>query len=128
VVARAPLARHDRVAAPWLAGLIPTDYFAHSAPPPSAFREHHPVLRALLLVLKNLLGLLLVVLGILLVLTPGQGLITMLVGFLLIDGPGKRRLELWIVRKRTVRRTLDWLRRRRGKPPLVICPPGADGR
>lgn len=114
------------LAVPVVVARIPTDYFARRENPPSAFREHHPVLRVLLLVLKNLLGVLLLAMGLVLILTPGPGVITMLVGAFLIDGPGKRRLELFLLRQRPVRRSLDWLRRRRGKPPLVIWRPGSD--
>lgn len=114
------------LAVPFLVGRIPVDYFAQPDKRPAAFAAHHPVLRVTLLVLKNLLGLLLLVLGVLLVFTPGQGLVTIFVGLLLIDGPGKRRLELFIVRRRSVRRTLDWLRRRRGLPPLEVWDPDGD--
>ena len=53
-----------------------------------------------------------------LLLLPGQGLITMVIGVLLIDFPGKRGIELRFARMRPVRRTLDWIRARAGKPPL----------
>ena len=36
----------------------------------------------------------------------------------LVEFPGKRRLELWIARRSTVQRAIDWLRRKAGRPPL----------
>lgn len=111
------------LALPFLVGRIPADYFARPEKPPAAFGGIHPVLRGVLLVLKNLLGVVLLALGILMLFAPGQGLITILVGLMLIDGPGKRRLELSVVRRRSVRRALDWLRRRRGRPPLEVWDP-----
>jgi hypothetical protein len=42
----------------------------------------------------------------------------MLVGLGLTSFPGKRRLELWVVQRRSVRRAIAWLRRRAGREPL----------
>ena len=71
---------------------------------------------------KNLLGAVLVVVGAVLVIpgVPGQGLLTILIGLLLLDIPGKRRLELAIVRRPRVLRTINKLRKHYAKPPLVV--------
>jgi hypothetical protein len=114
-------------AVPVFVARIPADYFARREPPAGPFRSYGLATRAGLVALKNLLGLLLVALGIVMLLTPGQGLITILLGLILLDGPGKRRFELFVVRQPAVRRSLDWLRRRRGKPPLEIWEPGGEG-
>jgi UPF0716 family protein affecting phage T7 exclusion len=81
-----------------------------------------PVSRAAYTIGKNLLGAVLVVVGIVLSLpgVPGQGLLTVLVGVLLLDVPGKRRLELAIVRRPAVLRTINRLRRRFGRKPLQV--------
>ena len=73
-----------------------------------------------LVILKNLLGAVLVVLGIALSLPgiPGQGLLTIFAGLLLLDIPGKRRFELSVLRRPSIRRTVDALRRRFRRPPL----------
>jgi hypothetical protein len=77
--------------------------------------------RALRVVGKNLLGGLLVALGIVLSLpgVPGQGALTILTGVLLLDIPGKKALERWLFQKPSVFRTINRLRARFGRPDLL---------
>jgi hypothetical protein len=110
------------LAMPAIVVRIPADYFAHDHRPPSRFAEQHRAVRLLLLITKNTLGGLLMLGGVAMLVLPGQGLLTLLVGFLLIDFPGKYRLEAWLVSRRVVHRPINWLRRRRDHPPLVIAP------
>jgi hypothetical protein len=113
------------IALPWVVALIPNDYFATKDPPKIRGRSQHPVLRWMLRIGKNLLGIILVILGLVmsLPLVPGQGLITALAGLLLLNFPGKRRFEMWLVRRHGVLRGINWLRARRGRPPLIVwCP------
>ncbi|HKO91213.1 MAG TPA: hypothetical protein VJU61_08675, partial [Polyangiaceae bacterium] len=70
-------------------------------------------------VLRNLLALLVLLIGVLLLVLPGQGLLTILAGCLLLDAPGKRRLELRLMQNPRVLAALNRLRRRRGRPPLL---------
>jgi len=71
-------------------------------------------------VVKNVVGWLLVGAGVAMLVLPGQGILTLLVGLTLVNFPGKRDLELWLVRRVPVRRALDWIRRRAGRPPLQL--------
>ena len=75
--------------------------------------------------LKNLLGIAVVILGLLLSLPgiPGQGVLTVLIGLMLIDFPGKMRLERWLIQIPRVRNAVDRLRQRYGKPPLILDAP-----
>ena len=98
---------------------MPADYFV-SHEIRRDWRGTNPVLRYGWLVLKNIIGYVLVLAGIAMLVLPGQGLVTILVGMSLLDFPGKRRLESRIVRRRPVRRTIDWIRARAGRPPLVL--------
>lgn len=84
--------------------------------------DRHPVIRLTGVLLKNLAGLLLIVLGLGLSLpgVPGQGLLTILVGVILLDFPGKQRFERWLLRLPRVLRTVNRLRARYGREPLVI--------
>jgi archaellum biogenesis protein FlaJ (TadC family) len=106
---------------------MPADYFAHRKPPPDSWRGQHPIIRILVLVIKNVVGFLLVVLGVLLSLpgVPGQGVLTILIGLTMLNFPGKRRLELRIVRSRPVNRAINWIRTKNHRPPLDI--PDHDG-
>ena len=70
--------------------------------------------------IKNLLGAALVLIGIAMLVLPGQGALTILAGVFLLEFPGKRRLELRIVRQRPVHLTINWIRARVGRPPLVL--------
>ena len=94
------------------------DYFMPGRRP--AFGAAHPGLRAIGLVGKNLLGLMLLLAGVAMLFIPGQGLLTMLMGLALMDFPGKRAAELKLVRMPKVNRALNWIRRRYGREPLQV--------
>lgn len=84
--------------------------------------ERHPVLRWSGLVVKNLLGAFLVLLGVVMSLpgVPGQGVLTILLGVMLLDFPGKRSLELKLVSRPKVLRTINRIRQRFDRPPLQL--------
>jgi hypothetical protein len=105
---------------PWLVVRIPVDYFAEKKRHFVSFRDHHPVLRIILLVLKNLAGVVFIILGVGMLVLPGQGLLTILLGIIFLNFPGKYRLERWFIRLRHVHRAVDWLRRRSGRKPLIF--------
>ncbi len=74
----------------------------------------------MLLIGKNALGYIFVVAGFIMLVLPGQGIFTILIGIMLLNFPGKYRLEQWIVARRPVLRSINWLRRRAGRAPLVL--------
>lgn len=82
--------------------------------------ERHPVLRWGGLIMKNLLGAFLVLLGIVMLIGPGQGLLTILLGVMLLDFPGKRALELKLVSRPKVLDAINRIRRRFDRPPLLL--------
>lgn len=86
--------------------------------------HRHPALRWSVLVLKNLVGLALIIAGVLMLVGPGQGVLTILVGLMLMSIPGKRRLERKIVGRRHILSAINWLRANFGKPPLVVSETG----
>ncbi len=103
---------------PWYVARIPEDYFSHPQRHRLSAESRHPLLNLLISGLKNLFGLLLAVAGLIMLFTPGQGLLTLLVGLMLMNFPGKYRLERWLVMRPGVLKAINWLRHRRGKPPL----------
>lgn len=103
---------------PWLVLRIPQDFFLGDKPEPSRWLRLHPVLRLLLHLGKNLVGLLLVAIGVLLLVLPGQGLLTIVFGLLLLDFPGRFRTQRWLIQRPSVLRSVNWLRRRYGRRPL----------
>ncbi|GBE07762.1 hypothetical protein BMS3Bbin11_01896 [bacterium BMS3Bbin11] len=103
---------------PMLVVRIPSDYFTHKKRHPKRPEKYPPVIRIIALILKNLLGLVLVLAGVLMLVLPGQGLFTMVVGIMMMNFPGKYKLERWIVERGPVLRSINWLRRRAGHDPL----------
>jgi archaellum biogenesis protein FlaJ (TadC family) len=108
------------IVVPILAVRIPHDYFAHERRPLARTSRRHPVLRILLLIGKNILGVVFLFAGLAMLVLPGQGLLTIALGFLLLDIPGKYRLERWLVSRGAISRPLNWIRRKAGKAPLQI--------
>lgn len=106
------------IAVAWAIVQLPTDYFTREDRRPLSTWDEHRMLRPLFLVAKNLLGFVLIIAGIGMLVLPGQGLLTLVVGLVLTDFPGKFRLERWLATRRPVWRSLNWLRRRAGRPEL----------
>lgn len=100
---------------------IPADYFSSHYTPD--FMPGKPwFVRWGAVILKNLLGVFLILLGIVLSLpgVPGQGILTILLGLIMLDIPGKRPLEARIIKRPAVYAAIDKLRARFNKPPLVL--------
>jgi hypothetical protein len=105
---------------PWLIVRIPPDYFAHGRRHRKHWANMHPIVRGVLLTVKNLMGYILIAAGIAMLVLPGQGLLTILLGIILVDLPGKFRFERWLVARGPVLRSINWLRQRAGRAPLVL--------
>ena len=106
------------VVVPFLLRRMPHDYFLEDSAGSGWMKRQHPVLRWVLLILKNLFGLVLVVGGLIMFLTPGQGILTLVMGLLLLNFPGKRRFEIWLMQRKPIQRAVDWIRRRGGRKSL----------
>ena len=96
---------------------LPPDYFL---PNRRASRIRQPVLRIGLKCLKNLLAVVLVVVGIIQIPLPGQGILTILIGIIISDIPGKRKLERRIISSPVVLATANGIRSRFKRPLLVL--------
>lgn len=104
---------------PLLVVRIPPEYFRHRHRVRDYAHDRHPVAHHTLVVLKNMLGVALVLAGISMLLLPGQGLLTLLIGLMLTDFPGKYGLEKRLVRQPGVLKAVNWLRARSGHPPVL---------
>lgn len=80
----------------------------------------HPALRLAVLILKNVVGAVLLAAGLVMLVTPGQGILAILVGLVLLDIPGKRKLLVKIAGQKKVLSSLNRLRQRFGKPPMMV--------
>ncbi len=102
---------------PWLVTKLPTDYFLdphkHSTKRPWGVKR----------VLKNILGGVVVLLGIVMLVVPGQGILTIIIGIVLTDFPGKRNLLWRLASRKYVRRGLNWIRKRANCQPLEFDTP-----
>jgi putative transmembrane protein PGPGW len=90
---------------------LPPDYLQSK----SQAQPTSPLLR----VGRNLLGVVLVLLGIAMLLLPGQGLLTLLVGLLLVDFPGKHKLVTRLLSRPKVLSVVNKLRAHRNAVPLA---------
>ena len=82
----------------------------------------HGIFRGIGTVLKNLIGVMLILLGAILSLPglPGPGLIIVLAGVFLLDFPGKRQLLCRILSRPRLLRPVNRLRRKFSRRPFLI--------
>lgn len=109
------------VAIPWILIRLPSDYFDVRIPR-YWMKEHHPILRIIGLIVKNLVGFVFLIAGFLMLFLPGQGLLTMLIGISLLDFPNKRKLEAKIIGKPALLNIINAMRHKFNKPPLTLSP------
>jgi hypothetical protein len=70
--------------------------------------------------LKNLAGLIMIVIGVIALVGPGQGILSILTGLILLDIPGKRPIEARLIGRPTILSAANKLRARYNKPPLLM--------
>lgn len=99
---------------------LPADYFLPHTKP---FRVKHPILGILLKCLRNILALVLIVIGVAQLFLPGQGVLTMLIGIVISDIPGKRNLERRLIRLPAILAAANSIRSRFKRPPLILEEP-----
>ncbi|TNF45874.1 hypothetical protein EP232_05250 [bacterium] len=105
--------------------MMSPDYFMIGPPPAETWRGRHRFLRFLIRAIKGGIGLGLVISGIAMLVLPGQGLLTILIGVSLMEFPGKRRLERSLIQRKSIHRTINWIRKKAGREPVVV--PGESG-
>ena len=109
------------IAIPLILVRLPADFFDIRIPRPW-MQNHHPVLRVMGHLVKNAIGAIFLFAGFLMLFLPGQGILTMLIGISMMDFPGKRKLEAKIIGQPTVLSTINGVREKLGKPPLILAP------
>ena len=108
------------VGVPWFFCRIPSDHFMREERSSLPFVARGSWVQQVGRVLRNLLGVVLICLGLAMLVLPGQGVLTLLIGLICVDFPGKRRFERWLVSRPAVARGINRLRRRAGRPPLEL--------
>lgn len=111
------------VAIPWILIRLPSDYF-DTRVPRHWMKDHHPALRIIGLIIKNVVGAVFLIAGFLMLFLPGQGLLTMLIGISLMDFPHKRKLEAKIVGQPAILAAINAVRHKFNRLPLTLssCP------
>lgn len=122
VVAAAIMFVATLVLVPMILIRLPRDYFNRPHRDRKLDVTGHPAVRLGFVIVKNLFGAIFVLLGIAMLVLPGQGLLTIVVGLMLLDFPGKYEVELWALRRRSVRRAINWIRAKAHRPPLDVAP------
>lgn len=113
---------------PFILIRLPSDYFDERVPR-TWMKDHHPLLRWMGLVVKNILGLIFLIVGLAMLILPGQGILTMLIGISLMDFPGKRRLEALIIGQPLVFNAINAIREKCGRASLTLAPtPGSNNK
>jgi hypothetical protein len=104
---------------PWLIVKMPEDYFSN--PQRYNWLGRKPAtIRIPIRILKNVFAIALVILGAIMFLTPASGLFPILLGVALADVPGKSKLQRWILGKKTIRKSMNWLRRKFHRKPVQM--------
>lgn len=100
---------------PLLLKQIPVDYFSRND------KSMHWA--ALLLprnVVRNLLGVPVLLAGILMLVLPGQGILTIFIGIAIMQFPGKYTLERWLASQKGVLAAINWIRHKTDTPDLEL--------
>lgn len=125
-IASAAMLVISAIVIPVLIVRLPADFYIEDDHPRHLFQTH-PLLRILFLTVKNSIGAVLLVAGILMLLLPGQGILTILAALAMLDFPGKRRMEMRILHRPAILRSVNWLRIRAGREPLAFSPRAGAG-
>lgn len=107
------------IVTPWLIVRMPEDFFSH--PQRYNWLGRKPAsVRIPIRILKNLLAIALLIVGVVMFLTPASGLFPILLGVVLADVPGKLKLQRWILCRKTIRKSMNWLRRKFHRRPVQL--------
>src|SRR2546429_9713875 len=100
---------------------LPPDY-CRNPRAESGRNTGHGIFRGIGTVLKNVFGVILILIGAILSLPglPGPGLPIVLAGVFLLDFPGKRKLLCKILNRPRLLRSVNRLRRKFSRPPVLI--------
>lgn len=103
----------------WLISIIPHNYFVDKKRI-SLIKMKNPLMWLPIIIIKNSIGLVLILCGILMLILPGQGVLTIITGLIFLDYPGKFRFERSLVRNKLILNSMNWIRRKLNKPDLII--------
>ena len=103
----------------WLISIIPHNYFVDKKRV-SLIKMRNPLMWLLIIIIKNSIGLILILCGILMLILPGQGVLTIITGLIFLDYPGKFRFERLLVRNKLILNSMNCIRRKLNKPDICL--------
>ena len=118
-VASAAMLVISAIVIPYLIVRLPADFYVENDHPRHVFQDR-PLARIVFLTAKNTIGAVLLIAGILMLVLPGQGILTILAAFAMLDFPGKRKMEMRILHRPAILKSVNWLRIRAGREPLAF--------
>ncbi|MDT8378533.1 MAG: PGPGW domain-containing protein [Desulfotignum sp.] len=95
---------------------LPSNYFMVFDNPTPEARLFRPRVQ----IFKNLAGAVLICLGLVMLIVPGQGLLTLFLGLVIMNFPGKKRVIRFLIRLKTIQKSLNWMRRKKRRPPFLF--------
>ena len=104
----------------WILIKIPPDYFSAEKRKPCPWGNCPPVIRVIVLIIKNIIGVILILSGIIMLFIPGQGLLTIFAGIILTDFPYKYKLIRKIVKTPRILNFINKLREKAKHAPLKL--------
>lgn len=110
------------VALPLVVAKLPADYFVKEKREVSWRNRKYPLFWGGMTILKNLVGVVLILVGVAMLVLPGQGALTILVGLSQTNFPGKYKLLQRIVQQESVFKSLNKIRSFAKKPPFEMPP------
>lgn len=105
---------------PVLILLIPPDYFSNPGRRMRYLIKKRPVIGLFILTLKNLIGIIFLMIGFILLFIPGQGLLTILIGLIMVNFPGKYKIERRLVQKPGIIQAINSIRTKFKRSRLII--------
>jgi len=118
-IASAAMLVISAIVIPFLIVRLPADFYVENDHPRHLFQDR-PLVRIFFLTVKNTVGAVLLVAGILMLVLPGQGILTILAALALLNFPGKRKMEMRILHRPAILKSVNWLRKRAGREPLAL--------
>lgn len=118
-IASAAMLVISAIVIPFLIVRLPADFYVENDHPRHLFQDR-PAVRIFFLTVKNAIGAVLLIAGILMLVLPGQGILTILAALALLNFPGKRKMEMRILHRPAILKSVNWLRKRAGREPLAF--------
>jgi len=98
---------------------LPADYFISNSSHLSSL-EQNPALSKILFLVRNIIGVILIILGIIMLVLPGQGVLTIVIGLILVDFPKKKEFINKLIASKSVQKSLNYLRKKMNKEPFIF--------